>query len=404
MSITKPTYLLLVALLLPSMVVADLTISGLNEDLERNVRAFATIATEPCDAEAWLVRRRFRTLESQVRKALEPFGYYRPEITSKLVLDAKCWEAEVAIDPGEPVVLREVDIRIDGPASSDPAFQELLRPASLASGNVLQHANYEALKKTLQIRAANRGYFEAQFSTSRMDVWPEQGVADVTLHFTSGPRYRLGEIRQNQEFIDPEIVLAYLDLEVGAFYDADDLARAYRDLSDSAYFGQIEILPDVANAADEHVPIQILLQPGTHIEYNVGVGASTDLGLRFRAGFRNNRINQRGHRLIADLGVSTVLQGLTTEYRMPLSDPRREWFSVTGAYTNEETDTFDNEVQRLGVRWTKVMTDTWLRTLSLDANRESFIVGEDIETSRSIVPAITFVQKSSDRDLFPRSG
>jgi translocation and assembly module TamA len=50
------------------------------------------------------------------------------------------------------------------------------------------------------------------------------------------------------------------------------------------------------------------------------------------------------------------------------------------------------------------MTDTWLRTLSLDANRESFIVGEDIETSRSIVPAITFDQKSSDRDLFPRSG
>ena len=74
MSITKPTYLILVALLLPSVVVADLAISGLNEDLERNVRAFATIATEPCDAEAWLVRRRFRTLESDIRKALEPFG------------------------------------------------------------------------------------------------------------------------------------------------------------------------------------------------------------------------------------------------------------------------------------------------------------------------------------------
>jgi translocation and assembly module TamA len=237
-----------------------------------------------------------------------------------------------------------------------------------------------------------------------MDVWPEQGVADVTLHFTSGPRYRLGEIHQNQAFMNPEIVLAYLDLEVGAYYDADDLARAYRDLSDSAYFGQIEILPDVANATDEHVPVQLLLQPGTHIEYNVGVGASTDLGLRFRAGFRNNRINQRGHRLIADLGVSTVLQGLTTEYRIPLSDPRREWFSVTGAFSNEETDTFDNEVQRLGVRWTKAMTDTWLRTLSLDANRESFIVADDIETSRSIVPAITFDQKRSDRDVFPRSG
>ena len=212
MSITKPTCLILVALLLPSVVVADLAISGLNEDLERNVRAFATIATEPCDAEAWLVRRRFRTLESEIRKALEPFGYYQPEIATKLELDAKCWKADVTVDPGEPVLLREVDIRIDGPASSDPAFQELLTPASLASGNALQHANYESLKKTLQIRAANRGYFEAQFSASRMDVWPDQGVADVTLHLTSGPRYRLGEIHQNQAFMNPEIVLAYLDL------------------------------------------------------------------------------------------------------------------------------------------------------------------------------------------------
>lgn len=404
MSITKPTYLILVALLLPSVVAADLTISGLSEDLERNVRAFATIATEPCDADDWLVRRRFRTLESQVRKAIEPFGYYRPEITSKLVLDGECWKAEVAIDPGEPVVLREVDVRIDGPASTDPEFQELLTPASLASGSALRHANYEALKKTLQIRAANRGYFEAEFSASRMDVWPDLGVADVTLHFTSGPRYRLGEIRQNQGFMNPEIVLAYLDLEVGAFYDADDLARAYRDLSDSAYFSQIEILPDVANAEDAQVPMQILLQPGTRIEYTVGVGASTDLGPRFRAGFRNNRINQRGHRLIADLATSTVLQGLTTEYRIPLKDPRREWFSVTGAYSDEETDTFNNQIERLGVRWTKAMSEVWLRTLSVDANRESFAVGEDVETSRSIVPAITFDQKRSDRDIFPRRG
>lgn len=404
MSITKPSYLLLAALLLPSMVAADLTISGLNRDLERNVRTFATIAAEPCDAEPWLVRRRFRTLESEVRKAIEPFGYYQPAITTKLELDEKCWSADVAVDLGEPVVLREVDIRIDGPASSDPAFQELLRPASLTSGIALRHANYEAIKKALQIRAAGRGYFEAEFSANRMDVWPDLGVADVTLHFTSGPRYRLGEIRQNQAFINPEIVLAYLDLEVGAYYDADDLARAYRDLSDSAYFGQIEVLADVPNAVDGHVPMQVLLQPGTHIEYTIGAGASTDLGPRFRAGFRNNRVNKRGHRLIADLGVATVLQGLTTEYRIPLGDPRREWFSLAGAYSNEETDTFDNEVQRLGGRWTKAMTDTWLRTLSVDASRESFIVGEDIKTSRSIVPAITFDQKRSDRDLFPRSG
>jgi translocation and assembly module TamA len=401
---SKPTCLLLAALLLPTVVVAELHITGLDGSLERNVRAFATIASEPCDAEAWLVRRRFRTLETEARKALEPFGFYQPAVTTKLTLDEQCWSAELAIDAGEPVVLRTVDIRIDGPASTDPEFQTLIKPDSLAAGKPLQHSAYESIKKALQIRAAARGYFDADFSASRLDVWPALGVADVVLHFSSGPRYRVGEIQQEQAFIDPAIVLAYVDLEVGAYYDADELARAYRDLSDSAYFSQIEILPDTSSAVDGQVPLRILLQPGNRIEYTIGVGASTNLGPRFRAGFRNNRVNQKGHRLVADLGLSTVMQGLTTEYRIPLGDPRREWFSLAGAVSNEETSSYDNEAQRLGARWTKVMSDTWLRTLAVDASRESFQVGEEIDTSRSIVPSITFDNKQSDKDIFPRSG
>ena len=99
-----------------------------------------------------------------------------------------------------------------------------------------------------------------------------------------------------------------------------------------------------------------------------------------------------------------MIQGLTAEYRIPLRDPRHEWFSVTGAVSSEETDTFDTEAQRLGLRWTEVMGDTWLRTLSIDASNESYIVGDDIDTSRFIVPGIAFDQKISDRDVFPANG
>ena len=396
--------LFLVVLLLPSTLAAELTVTGIEGELERNVRAFATIASESCDAEAWLVRRRFRALDSEARKALEPFGYYEPTITTSLSRDEDCWSATLAIDPGEPVLLRRVDIRIDGAAGSDPSFQALIDVSALAQGKVLRHADYERFKKSLQIRAADRGYFEATYTQSQLDVWPEAGVADITLHFTSGPRYRISEIRQEQGFVDPAIVTAYLDLEVGAYYNSEDLARAYRDLSDSAYFGQIEVSPDLATAAEGQVPVRVILQPGTRIEYTIGVGASTDFGPRFRSGFRNNRINRKGHRLIADLGVAEEIQGLAIEYRVPLRDPRREWFSVTGGYLNEEIDTFENETERVGIRWSKAMSDTWLRTLSVDANRESFEIGEDIDTTRSIVPAINFDHKRSDRDIFPHYG
>ncbi len=398
------TRLFFAVVLLPSVLAAELTVTGVDGELERNVRAFATIASEPCDAEGWLIRRRFRALESESRKALEPFGYYEPTITSSLSQDDSCWSATITVDPGQPVLLRRVDIRIGGAAESDPAFQTLIDSSSMSPGEVLRHADYDSLKRSLQIRAADRGYFEAAYSASRLEVWPDEGVADITLHFESGPRYLVSELRQEQGFIDPTIVAAYIDLEIGAYYDSDDLARAYRDLSDSPYFGRIEISPDVANAKDGQVPVRVVLQPGTRIEYTIGVGASTDYGPRLRSGFRNNRINRRGHRLISDLGVAEEIQGVTIEYRIPLRDPRREWFSMTAGYLNEEIDAFDNETERLGIRWSKAMSDTWLRTLSVDASRESFAVGEDVDTTRLVVPAINFDHKQSDREIFPRKG
>ncbi len=396
--------LLLVTLLLPTFALAELSIRGVEGDIERNVRAFATIATESCDANERVVRRRFRKLEAETRESLEPFGHYNATITTTLSHGESCWHASVEIDPGLPVVLRNVDIRIAGAAASDTAFQPLLANPRLAPGVPLRHAEYDRLKRTLQIRAADRGYLEARFSTSQLDVWPMDNAADITLHLDSGPRYRIGDIYQDQDFLEPTIVAGYLDLEPGTPYDSSDIVRAHRDLSDSAYFGHVEIRPDLSRATGDLVPIRISLRPGNRIEYTIGVGVSTDTGPRFRAGFRNNRINRKGHRLITDLGASPVIQGLATEYRIPLEDPRREWFSVTGALQNEDAETFNSEEQRLGIRWTKAMTETWLRTLSVDMSNESFNVGETVDTSRAIIPGIMFDRKVADRDVFPLRG
>ena len=389
---------------MPLLAKAELTVTGVDPEIERNIRAFVSLASENCEAEHWLIRRRFRVLESEARTAMEPFGVYDAVITSNLNLAEPCWQATMDIQPGAPVRYRDVQLRIEGAALNDPAFEDLRETRSFVPGAILRHADYERLKRALQVRAADRGYIDAHFVESTLDVWPEEQAADISLHFDSGSRYRIGEVHVDQSFLEDAVVARYLDLERGAFFDSADLAQAHRDLSDSAYFGDIEILADVENAANGEIPIRISLRPGTRIEYTVGIGASSDTGVRFRAGFRNNRLNTHGHRFITDLSVSPVIQGLTAEYRIPLSDPRREWFSVTGALSNEETDTFDNEAQRLGLRWTKAMSDTWLRTLSLDASNESFTVGQDVDTSRFIVPGITFDQKKSDRDVFPTFG
>jgi translocation and assembly module TamA len=382
-----------------------LKVAGVNGELEHNIRAYASIEGEPCDAPAWLVRRRYRTLEKEVREALEPFGYYQPRIESTLSFEGSCWTATVTIEPGEPVRYRNVVIAIEGEAHADPAFDRLIDPPPIAPGQTVRHAIFDDLKRSLQITAADRGYVDADFSKSELSIWPEDGIADASLVLDSGARYAVGEIRVEQDILEQDLVAGYLQaLEPGKPFDSRDLNRAYRELSDSGYFSRIDVSPMFDEAASGRIPIHVGLTPGNRIEYTVGVGASTDTGLRFRAGYRNNRLNTEGHRIIADLGVSPVVQGLTAEYRIPLDDPRREWFSFTAAVSAEDTDTFQSDVQRLGVRWTRALSQTWLRTFSVDFSNESFAIGEDVDTRRSIVPAASFDHKLADRDIFPRNG
>ena len=405
MRFRKPLAIAVVAgALLPAAARPELAVSGVDGELERNVLAFVALDDEPCDAEDWLIRRRFRALQEQAQKALEPFGFYDPTISTQLEFAGSCWQASLSIEPGEPVRYREVDIRISGDALDDPVFRDLPGRNALQPGKVLRHADYENLKRRLQTLAADRGYIEARFEASQLDVWPTDGAVDVRLHFDSGPRYRFGEIRIEQSFVHPAIARGYIDLEPGTLYDGAALAEAHRDLAESMYFGSVEVVPAMEQAANGRIPITIRLQPGNRIEYTVGVGISTDTGVRFRAGFRHNRLNTRGHRIISDLNVSSIVQGITAEYRIPLRDPRREWFSIAAALSKQDNDTFTEDAQRIGVRWTRIMGSEWLRTLSLDFDNESFSIGTDVDTSRLIVPGISFDQKISDRDLFPSRG
>lgn len=398
--------LLLVVLLLASgSAFATIEIEGVDSELENNIRAYASLEGERCDAPAWLVRRRHRTLERETRVALEPFGYYTPRITSTLSFGESCWSVKLEVEPGEPVRYRDVGVSIEGEAISDPAFGRLIDPVPFSPGDTVRHSAFDELKRSLQVVAADRGYVDAEFSESTLSIWPELGVADASLRMNSGARYAVGEIRVEQDFMQPELVAGFLvALQPGKPYDSADLNSAFRALSDSGYFGRIDVSPIFDEAAEGRIPVHVGLTPGTRIEYTTGVGISTDTGLRLRAGYRNNRLNEKGHRIIADLGVSPVVQGVTAEYRMPLKDPRREWFSFTGAISQEQTDTFESDVQRLGIRLTRALSETWLRTYSVDFSNESFTVGEEVDTRRSIVPAVAFDHKLADRDVFPRNG
>lgn len=391
-------------LLLASLVRGELQIEGVNDEIARNVQNYIALANEPCDAEAWLIRRRFRTVEAEIKAALEPFGYYDPIIEKTLALDEPCWRATVTIDVGKPVILRKVDISLSVPVEGAADFSDIRSGTTLVPGTQLRHADYQALKESLQVRAAERGYVEAQFTKNVIDIWPDEQSADISLQYESGARYDFGEISIEGDFLESSLVRAFLEFDTGNPYDSRLLNQAYNDLSLSGYFSRIELLPDFEGASNGMIPVRVLLEPADRIEYTVGTGYSTDTGLRLRAGYHNRRLNAKGHRFKSDIGLSPVIQGLTAEHRRPLADPRREWLSYAAALTHEDTDTFESDTARVGVRRSKRISSNWLRTLSLDLSYERFDVGADSTRTRLTLPAVVFDHKRADRDILPTRG
>lgn len=395
---------LLSLLLLTSLARGDLQIDGVSDELARNVQSFVALSGEPCDAETWLIRRRFRNVEAEIKKALEPFGYYDPVIATELVQDETCWQATITIDPGNPVLLRDVDISITTPPEGHGDFADIQSSSTLQSGAPLKHSDYESLKRSLQVRAAERGYAEAAFTESTIEVWPDELSADISMKFDGGPRYDFGEIRLQQDFLEPGLIRGFLEFDTGMPYDSRLLNRAYRDLSFSGYFSRMELVPMTEEASDGAIPVRVLLEPADRIEYTVGAGFSTDSGPRGRAGYYNRRLNQDGHRFKSDINLSSVIQGLTAEHRRPMADPRSEWLSYTAALTHEDTDTFDSDTARVGFRRSKRISIGWMRTLSLDLSYDRFDVGSESERTRLALPAIAFDHIRADRDEFPTRG
>jgi len=62
-----------------------------------------------------------RGAEEQARKAAQALGFYQPQISSD-VQGGKNPRLTLTIEPGEPVHLRDVTIRVDGPAAASKPF------------------------------------------------------------------------------------------------------------------------------------------------------------------------------------------------------------------------------------------------------------------------------------------
>jgi translocation and assembly module TamA len=219
-------------------------IEGITDPLLKNVLAYLSLEQQHPRLTAERIQRLHQRAPEEIGRALQPFGYYRPQLSAELKppeQGSTAWQAYYRIEKGPPLPVKTVDVRLEGEGQKDPALQSLLADFPLKAGDTLNHAYYEQGKQALQDLAKDRGYLEASFTKSQLLIDEQAYTAEVTLHFKTGPRYRFGPVTFKQDTFDENFLRRFLTFKSGDFYTLKALSDFRYALTKSRYFEDVTV-------------------------------------------------------------------------------------------------------------------------------------------------------------------
>jgi translocation and assembly module TamA len=382
-------------------------ISGVESEIETNIRATLDLVRHGGreDLSEAAVRRLQARARSQIRDAMRPYGYYRPRIESSLEQRDGRWRASFAIDPGEPVLVTGVDVRILGEGNADPRLLEVVAQAPLRTGRRLRHQEYDRLRTNLQRNAAMLGYFEASFEQRRLEVDPSELSARVLLHLQTGPRYSFGAVHIEQDILNEELLGRIVTLREGEPYDANALLQAQYRLTDSLYFGSVVVETGTPDPETRSVPVSIETTATRRQRIRLGLGYATDTRLRGSIGVDWRRLNQAGHSAGTELRLARNLSEISGRYRIPIGDPLKERLLFRGGLTQEDLADLESRRASLGVSLVTMRGGGWQRNLFTDIIEErTRVPGEPEFRDLFVMPGVGMEKLVADDILFPRAG
>jgi translocation and assembly module TamA len=372
----------------------DVRVKPANDELKANVEGYIGSVGDR-DEEALL--RFSRGAEEQAKKAAQALGYYQPQIASEVRGGDKP-RLLIRIDPGEPVHLRNVTVRIEGPAASLKAFR-VPRSDQLKSGAVLNHGRYEDAKRLIMNQASRYGFFSGRFTRQQLAVDPQAGVADIELVYDSGPRYALGPVHFTGDTpFDEDLLQRMVPFKAGTPYDSELIAELNQALQSSGFFEGVRVDAAPAAASNDVIP-----KPQAH---GPGLGYSTDVGPRVKANWTRHWVNPQGHSYGWEAEVSAPRQNVGLWYDVPLDPPLTDKLRFAGGYQNEEianTDTL-SKLLTIGPEWHSKLPSGWQRVVSLKWQREEYRLGDDSGLSNLLMPGVSYSYLRSDNRIDPHNG
>jgi translocation and assembly module TamA len=241
--------------------------------------------------------------------------------------------------------VRRESVHVEGEAGDDAPVREEVDAFRPIAGQILDHAVYEASKTRVSRVLAERGYFDADLATHRVEVTRATQSAGIDLLWRSGARYRMGTVAFAQtptSVVDDALLRKLVRWRPGAPYHQDRIERLRESLQRLDYFSAIDVAPLPDKAVDREVPIDVTLTPAKRSVYTAGLSYGSDSGAGVRFGVDRRYLNRRGHKATAQLDFAQRRKTLTLNYRIPAFAWLDGWYTFALQAADEQTDFIDN--------------------------------------------------------------
>ncbi len=228
------------------------------------------------------LRRLYRSAPVEIRELLETEGYYAPDIKTELRGEENNRTVFVKIDPGEPVKVATVDIRLEGDVltqkaeRNSPDAEGIRKKWKLPKGSRFRMKDWEVAKVAILQELTQVRYPHAAVKRTQAIVDPETREAHLTVELDSGKEIRFGDITiVGLRRYGERVILALHPPKKGSIYNEKRLQRFQNRLQDSGYFQYVTV---TAEADDETGVAPIVVEVNENYKKNasVGLGYSTD--------------------------------------------------------------------------------------------------------------------------------
>ncbi|MFM2484262.1 autotransporter assembly complex protein TamA [Celerinatantimonas yamalensis] len=370
-------------------------VDGGNKAQRTNVEAFLQSQTLSINDSLELIRRRS---EEQANKALEALGYFTSENQVQVQRDDQDLSVRVHLNPGKAVVIHRLNWQVNGAIKSDSDFAALRTKYPLQIGGVFNSEDYEQLKSAIDNYASSHGYFDGHFIKSRVNVTLAKHQADIILQYDSGERYRFGRLDFVQANMAIPLVRDLAKFKSGQPYTAQKVADFSQSLNQTGYFRSVLVTPELEQRHNGQIDIKVSLERKPANIFGVGLGYSTDQGVKGKLKWNHPWVNRYGHQFNASIEASKLEQTIETEYRIPIGNPISDFVALQTGYNRQVDNDTDSRTHLITLLrqwdWSSIWTpQIFFKTLYEDYRQGSqnastllFMPGFSVSRLRSLGP------------------